>query len=534
MIILGLLIGIYAYGIFFLGIGSLLYMEVLFWFTLCFWIFVCISYRQHVRLRLKKIKIDRTSVIISLFICLSFGIHLIGAFGPELAFDSLWYHLTLPKMFLLEHAIVYIPGGLFYYSTMPKLTELLYTPALAFSGEIAAKLIHYTFGVLGVYLLYKLSRQFLSVRLSLLVVSILVSNLVFAWEMTTSFNDLTWLFYELLAFTSFLTFLRNKQQMYLLCTGVFVGFAIMTKMVALLSLGVYGLLLLFYFWPRIGYVFRQFLLLVSIALLIPLPWFIFSYMHTGNAFYPFFSGYLSSYEQMLTFHVLDPVSFLKKIGELFFLSSDPISPVYVIFFPLLFFIWRYVHGLERVVFYYCLFSLVFWYISPDSGGARFILPYLPVFSLAVGLIISKMIEHRHIKFFEYLSIGVVLVALSISTVYRGVANMKYVPFLIGHESKSAFLSKHLNFQFADFYDTDGYFAENIFSRDTVLLFGFHNLFYVDFPFVHESYYNGQNITHIATQRADIPHEYRDWKLIYSNDKTQVKLYEHPKHYVLYE
>ena len=32
-------------------------------------------------------------------------INLIGALGPELGFDALWYHLTLPKIYLSEGKI---------------------------------------------------------------------------------------------------------------------------------------------------------------------------------------------------------------------------------------------------------------------------------------------------------------------------------------------------------------------------------------------------------------------------------------------
>ena len=40
-------------------------------------------------------------------------------FTPEIGFDALWYHLTLPKLWLLKHQW-HFNGGLLYYSVMPR------------------------------------------------------------------------------------------------------------------------------------------------------------------------------------------------------------------------------------------------------------------------------------------------------------------------------------------------------------------------------------------------------------------------------
>jgi len=59
-----------------------------------------------------------------ILIVLQAFVNIIGVFGPELAFDALWYHLTLPKLYLVHHSIFFIPGGLLYYSGMPKIAEM--------------------------------------------------------------------------------------------------------------------------------------------------------------------------------------------------------------------------------------------------------------------------------------------------------------------------------------------------------------------------------------------------------------------------
>ena len=112
-----------------------------------------------------------------------------------------------------------------------------------------------------------------------------------------------------------------------------------------------------------------------------------------------------------------------------------------------------------------------------------------------------------------------------SIAYRFGANLKYIPVVLGKESKTEFLSNHLNFSFGDFYDVDGYFAKKIKANDTVLLYGLHNLYYIDFPFIDSSYIRkGDKFNYVAVQGDNLPERFKSWNLIYYNRKTHVKLY----------
>src|SRR6185437_14950424 len=119
-------------------------------------------------------------------------------FGPEIGFDALWYHLTLPKLYLGWHQVRHIPGGLLYYSDMPKLTEMLYISGLAILGETGAKLIHFSFGILCCIALYKVGRKFFSPLLSLIAVAIFYSNLVVGWESISAYIDLARTFFNIM------------------------------------------------------------------------------------------------------------------------------------------------------------------------------------------------------------------------------------------------------------------------------------------------------------------------------------------------
>ena len=117
-------------------------------------------------------------------------------------------------------------------------------------------------------------------------------------------------------------------------------------------------------------------------------------------------------------------------------------------------------------------------------------------------------------------------------IYRGIANSKFIPYILGKESKAEFLQKELNFKYGDFYDIDGYFQKNQANFKNVLLIGFHNLYYVNFPFTDQSYVKrGDVFSHIAVQNAELPERFADFKLIYTNPVTNVKLYTKDKLWV---
>jgi len=71
---------------------------------------------------------------------------LVAALAPPTAGDALCYHLELPKTFLAERSIGYLPYS--ENSTYPLLVEMWYLWGLALDGGVAAQLVHWGLGVM--------------------------------------------------------------------------------------------------------------------------------------------------------------------------------------------------------------------------------------------------------------------------------------------------------------------------------------------------------------------------------------------------
>ena len=516
MFYLAFAIGVYSYFIFFLGIFGLLYKNIIIGFSIIY-LFLILLYFLKFRkfsFKFRFNSFNSFSKLLIILISIQAVINFIGVIGPEIGFDALWYHLTLPKIFLENHKIFHISGNLLYYSDMPKNIEMIYIAALSFNGEILAKLTHFIFGLLCIFAIYKISRFFLSQNLSLLSSLIFYSNLIVGWESISAYIDLGTTFFELTAFYAFIKWIKNKNTEYLIYCAVFVGFSVSTKMVSLGSIFIYSLLIMLFFQKnniKLNLLLKNLILFLVISVFISLPWFIFSFLNTGNPFYP-------ALEQMF---VLNNARSIDSLFRNILFPADPINPIYIILFPLVLIFLKSANSYFKYVAIYVFSSLIFWLFIVGIGGSRFLLPYLGVFSVLCSLTINK-ITNKNIK---YYLIGLALVISLISIGYRFLANQKYIPYLLKTETKGEFLSNNLNFSFGDFYDVDGYFKKNINSSNKVLLYGFHNLYYVDFPYIDSSWVKKDDkFNYIAVQKVDIPNRFSDGKLIYYNKITKVKLY----------
>jgi len=148
MFLLGILIASYSYAIFLIGVFGYLTKNAVFLITLI-WVFLVIKLlknkfvTQLKKISIKEISQDKFELVTVSIIIILLLINFIGIFIPEISFDALWYHLTIPKLYIDIGKITFIPGGLLYYSALPKMGEILYISALFIDGTTLTKFIHF-------------------------------------------------------------------------------------------------------------------------------------------------------------------------------------------------------------------------------------------------------------------------------------------------------------------------------------------------------------------------------------------------------
>ncbi len=394
-------------------------------------------------------------------ICILVVLNFLVSFTPEMGFDALWYHLTLPKLWLLKKQW-HFDGGLLYYSVMPRLTETIFIPLIQYTGTTGPKLLQFASALGTSYLIFKICRNLkLSKLWSFLAISLFYCTWLVSWESSSAYIDLFRGFLELFALYQFLfgSWVLG---------GVLLGLAIGTKWLALGSLIIFSLI----FGPKI----------LLLAIPIALPWFIIAFHFTGNFIYPIFSPII--HNNFLGFgtilkHLLFPYFFFT------FPFDDFISPLVGLVFLIA--IWALFNpnkSVTKIATVGILGSLSTLFIDPPS--ARFLIPYLPALVISAVFVVSSMSINLQ-KIFISLAILSSIIILGL----RAIAFKKYIPFLLGRQTTEQFLTSH-SLRLPDtFIDSDLFVTQNLSNQDKILIDKLHNLYYFPYNFDHTSWVKDQ-------------------------------------------
>lgn len=480
MFTLAFILGIASYAILALGLASLFNNNILRYFVLGF-LLVIIFWLAKKLAQLKRIKVGRLEILILIFLGLQILVNLPAVFGPELAFDALWYHLTLPKIYLQRETLVFIPGGLLYYSGSPQFMEMLYVLALSVGGLTLAKWLHFLFGLLSVWAIYSLARKFLPRFYCWLICLIFYTQLAVSWVTASAYTDMALVFFQTLGLLAVINWLENpKKKSWLIEAGFLFGLGMAVKLTA--GWAALALLIIFIYKK----VKKTDILMFLTGCLVPLlPWFVYAYKNTGNFLYPYFTDWFFHSQSagaslsgwFLSRH---PLALIQAIIAFSFTKSDILSPLILICLPL--FVLAIFKRQKNILLFFLGLNFLFWFLTPLNYN-RFALFLVPIYFIVVFRFLI-----REKKLSQILSLIILLSFLSagINTGARFWTNKKFLPLLLKEQTQDEFMKKNLNLNAGNFYDFNGHLAKIVQDKQ-VLVKDIHNLYYLDFPFIHVSY-----------------------------------------------
>lgn len=388
-------------------------------------------------------------------------------FVPELGFDALWYHLTLPKLWLFKHQW-YFPGGLLYYSVMPRLAETIAIPLISVSGYVGPKLIQYFSGLVCSYLIFKLINRFTtSKNLAWVAVNLFYFTWLVSWQSSSAYIDL---FRTCLEFSA-LYFLITKPSSFI-HAGIFLGLAIGTKYHSLATLLMFAV------------IFKNYKIIIP-SLVLSLPWFVIAYHFTGNPIYPLLTP-ITAHAQMvgLSPDFFSPLSIFARILfaplHLMFPFDDFFSPiiglVYLLSLPNIFSRNIAHRTLALVSFLGTCLVLV---TPPPSS--RYLLVFVPAMIVSAVIFVSK-IKTKYQQIFIILALLSTLFVLTA----RLYSFRKNLPFILGHQTQNEFLTQMSSRLPDTFVDSDNFVQDNLKDKK-ILIDKLHNLYYFPYNFDHTSW-----------------------------------------------
>ncbi|HOY64453.1 MAG: hypothetical protein BWY28_00482 [bacterium ADurb.Bin236] len=391
------------------------------------------------------------------FILLLVAVNIIRSFVPPSMFDSLSYHLAVPKIYLQTGKIEFIPTLL--YSNFSLTAQMLYMPAVAANAVETAALTHTVFGVMTAAATFLWTRKRFGYQTALLASAIFYLNPIVGNQSPMALVDLFTAFYGGCAALLIIGDNDNSFESFsrIALGSLFAGIAVSVKW------SCYPVVLICGAWwladsciksrksktpfPTIGRI-----IIVAALFACPnIPYLIKNLVFTGNPVWPVFGGRdmdIESASMIMSgiagFHGLGPrdiTHFLRLpydvlVNEWAF--GSPISPVFICFLPL--YVISRKHAAASSMLAYSAIFVLFWFflISPSL---RFLLPVIPLLSIVVAITVRNL-ESRSLSL---LCSGVLAFHLfygASMNFFGGSGLISEIPFLKGSVSQSEYLHNH--------------------------------------------------------------------------------------------
>ncbi|MBI3945264.1 MAG: DUF2029 domain-containing protein [Armatimonadetes bacterium] len=202
--------------------------------------------------------------------------------------DGLSYHLADPAIYIRRRGIVY----LFWesHSNFPFTVEMLYAIGLLLKSPEGARLFHWLYLALACLTLASAWRRLwpdAPPGARWLAPLLLAATPMLFWCATVAYIDLALMAYTLLALYATWLWARTARGGWLWASGICLGLALGVKMTGGLTALLLAPVVLVIGW-RAGAAVRSLLAWGGIAAAVAAPWYIKSYLYTGNPVYPFF------------------------------------------------------------------------------------------------------------------------------------------------------------------------------------------------------------------------------------------------------
>jgi hypothetical protein len=232
-------------------------------------------------------RIDGWAKLMIACIVIAAVLNLAGTLAPPFEYDELEYHLGTLADYQRAGHIVFLPHN--FYSNLPQLTEMLYLLATTLTSDIAAKLLHWVFGLLGAFAVFGVARRLWSRSVGWMAAALFYC-VPFVQDLgQTARIDLATAFFATLAFGALVIAGEEENRNLIWLSALCAGAAVATKWTAIPVV----------LFPSIGLLVfrRKFRLLPAFGLLavaVAAPWLVKNWLLAGNPVYPLFHQWFSS------------------------------------------------------------------------------------------------------------------------------------------------------------------------------------------------------------------------------------------------
>jgi hypothetical protein len=390
----------------------------------------------------------RNLLVVVLSICVV--ANFIGGLAPISFIDALTYHVFEAREFLRAGRLIELKHT--WQSYQPMSVEMLYTVALGLFDDRLVPLVDWALGVLALFSTLALGRRLGGPLVGLLAAAIFYCTAMVAWESTSCFIELGIAAGGAVSLLALLRWNDTDERAWLVVAGLAAGFAAACKLTAA-QMPLYLSLAILYLSRKSGHSFLRTLFSAAvfalIALAFVLPWYVRSYLLTGNPFYPFLPSIFGANPSIADIQViLASYGVGKSTWDLllspWLLVSQGVrsengqflNPLPFLLAPVI--VWRaYQERERRTILGFCVLWFLFWLKTAQI--ARYLVPIQPFAAVlaadaAVFLASSSRLRRR-------LSITCCGLFVGFSTLTVVLYDTQFLRVVLGVETREAYLTR---------------------------------------------------------------------------------------------
>lgn len=358
---------------------------------------------------------------------------------PPTSFDSTLYHLPYAKEFARSGDLSFLES--LRFPVFPQLMEVLFAGVMLFAGDVAAQSLQALFTVLTAGLVFVWGKESFGRSAGWLGAATYLGNPIVTYLAGTAYVDPGVALFVTSALLVVWRLRESGNRVWIIVAAVFSSSAAAAKYLGLFFVAALALLVVLI--PSQRERWRNVLLYAAACSALLLPWYGRIFLHTGNPFFPYFSGFFGWSPWTHVGPAMRPVSPLSVLTVVWDLSfrretfswQPPISPLYLLVLPLALLAAirdRRVRPLVLVILAYAVFALS---LPTDP---RYFVPILPLASVAAGAGLARLPLAR-----LRLTAVAVVVLLAPGWIYAvwQVRRMGGIPLTI--EQRDEFLSRRL-------------------------------------------------------------------------------------------
>jgi len=234
-------------------------------------------------------------------------LNLIVALAPPLAWDSIVYHLELPKQYLQASRVFFFSENL--YAGFPQVSEMLFTYAMGLSSANAAVILGWIVGLIALIAVEGLTRRVVGGKVHWLAVAILLSGISISSALSSAYVGMWGILFSAAAIIALDYHRMMAKRSWLVWAGLMIGFAIGTKYTNGTFLLAGGIVLLpvwdnviarklpslnggtsYFSLGRLGNYLVEIGIMGFVAFLTFSPWLFKNFLLAGNPLYPILSS----------------------------------------------------------------------------------------------------------------------------------------------------------------------------------------------------------------------------------------------------